>query len=90
MRKQKKTVTARNLSRFLKRRGDSAVVLLEVWLALITQQSGVFLPVVSYYKDKSEVTSYVREHTHFHTVGKMCMDTDIYGHNISVFTKRRS
>ena len=46
-------------------------VLLEVWLALVTQQSGVFLPVVSYHKDKSEVTSYVREHTHFRTGGKM-------------------
>jgi len=90
MRKQKKNCHSTQTILFLNRRKDSAVVLLEVWLVLVTQQSGVFLPVVSYHKVKSEVTSYVKEHTHFRTPGKICMDTEVYGDNIGAFTTRRS
>jgi len=75
---------------FLNRWKDPAVVLLEVWLVLVTQHSGVFLPVVSYHKVKSEVTASVREHTNFRTRGKICMDTEVYGENIGAFTTRRS
>jgi len=89
MRKQKNCHSMQSIL-FLNRRKDTAVVLLEVWLVLVSQQAGVFLPVVSYHKVKSEVTSYVREHTHFRIRRKMCIDTEVYGDNIGAFTTRRS